>query len=69
MRIEGAAVPVGGPGRYRVEVATDVPATSRAWCIGHLHGLYHLKTDLTVRRSVLRQTPNYLIDVPARPAS
>lgn len=29
-----------------------------------LHGIYHLKTGLTVRRSVLHKTPNYLIDVP-----
>ena len=35
--------------------------------IGQLHSLYHLKTDLTVRRSVLHQTPNYLINVPAQP--
>ncbi len=32
-----------------------------------LHELYHLKTDLTVRRSVLHKTPNYLIEVPAQP--
>ena len=32
-----------------------------------LHELYHLKTELTVRRSVLHKTPNYLIEVPAQP--
>ena len=29
--------------------------------------MYSLKTDLTMRRSVLHKTPNWLIDVPAQP--
>lgn len=65
VRIEGTLF-LSGQGRYRVEVATDVPSVARL-VIGQLHGLYKLKTDLTVRRSVLHQTPNYLINVPAQP--
>lgn len=65
VRIEGTLF-LSGQGRYRVEVATDVPAVARL-VIGHLHSLYHLKTDLTVRRSVLHQTPNYLINAPTQP--
>lgn len=64
VRIEGTLF-ISGQGRYRVEVATDVPSVARL-VIGQLHSLYHLKTDLTVRRSVLHQTPNYLINVPAQ---
>jgi DNA-binding protein WhiA len=32
-----------------------------------LHGVYGLKTELTVRRSVLHKTNNYLITVPSQP--
>lgn len=66
VRIEGTLF-VSGPGRYRMEVATDVPSVARL-IIKLLHSLYHLKTELTVRRSVLHKTPNYLIEVPAQPA-
>ena len=61
-RIEGTLF-VSGPGRFRMEVATDVPSVARL-VIRLLHTLYGLKTDLTVRRSVLHKTPNYLIEVP-----
>ncbi|MBR5259833.1 MAG: DNA-binding protein WhiA [Eggerthellaceae bacterium] len=65
VRIEGTLF-VSGPGRYRMEVATDVPPVARL-IIRLLHTLYNLKTELTVRRSVLHKTPNYLIEVPAQP--
>lgn len=65
VRIEGTLF-VSGHGRYRVEVATDAPSVARL-VIKLLHELYHLRTDLTVRRSVLHKTPNYLIDVPVQP--
>lgn len=65
VRIEGTLF-VSGPGRYRVEVATDVPSVARL-VIRLLHALYDLKTELTVRRSVLHKTPNYLIEVPNQP--
>lgn len=66
VRIEGTLF-VSGPARYRMEIATDVGNVARL-VIKLLHGLYHLKTDLTVRRSVLHKTPNYLIEVPVQPA-
>lgn len=65
VRIEGTLF-VSGPARYRMEIATDVGNVARL-VIKLLHGLYHLKTDLTVRRSVLHKTPNYLIEVPVQP--
>ena len=65
VRIEGTLF-FSGQGRYRVEVATDAPSVARL-VIKLLHELYHLQTNLTVRRSVLHKTPNYLIEVPAQP--
>ncbi|WP_251212935.1 DNA-binding protein WhiA [Adlercreutzia murintestinalis] len=65
VRIEGTLF-VSGPGRYRVEIATDAPSVARLM-IRLLHQLYHLKTELTVRRSVLHRTPNYLIEMPNQP--
>lgn len=65
IRIEGTLF-FAGKGRYRVEIATDVPSVARL-AIKLLHGLYHLKTELTVRRSVLHKTPNYLIEIPTQP--
>ena len=62
VRIEGTLF-FGGQGRYRIEVATDVGGVARL-VIKLLHEIYHLETDLTVRRSVLHKTPNYLIEVP-----
>ena len=65
VRIEGTLF-VSGPSRYRVEVATDAPAAARL-VVRLLHTIYQLKTNLTMRRSVLHKTPNYLIEVPAQP--
>ena len=65
VRIEGTLF-VSGKNRYRVEIATDAPSVARL-VIKLLHELYRLKTNLTVRRSVLHKTPNYLIEVPAQP--
>ena len=42
-----------------MEVATDVASVARL-IIRLLHTLYRLQTELTVRRSVLHKTPNYL---------
>lgn len=64
-RIEGTLF-FNGQGRYRIEIATDVPSVARL-IIKLLHELYHLKTELVVRRSVLHKTPNYLIQVPTQP--
>lgn len=65
VRIEGTLF-VSGPGRYRVEIATDSASVGRL-AIRLIHGLYDLKTDLVVRRSVLHKTPNYLIELPTQP--
>ncbi|MEG0460158.1 MAG: DNA-binding protein WhiA [Gordonibacter sp.] len=65
VRIEGTLF-FSGQGSYRIEIATDMPSVARL-IIKMLHELYHLKTELTVRRSVLHKTPNYLIEVPSQP--
>lgn len=65
VRIEGTLF-VSGRGRYRVEITTDAPSVARL-VIKLLHTAYNLKTELTIRRSVLHKTPNYLIDVPTQP--
>ena len=63
VRIEGT-LHITGPGplpprdRHR-----DRPRRAQA-VIKLLHGVYGLKTELTVRRSVLHKTNNYLITVP-----
>lgn len=65
IRIEGTLF-FSGPGRYRLEVATEISSVARL-IIKSLHQAYALKTELTVRRSVLHKTPNYLIVVPSQP--
>ncbi len=64
MRIEGTLF-LSGSSRYRMEIATDVGNVARL-VLKLLHSRYHLKTNLTIRRSVLHKTPNYLIDLPAQ---
>lgn len=63
-RIEGTLF-VSGPGKYRLEIATEISSVARL-VIRSLHQIYRLKTELTVRRSVLHKTPNYLIVVPSQ---
>lgn len=65
VRIDGTLF-VSGPGRYRVEIDTDSASVARLM-IRLLHAIYQLKTELTIRRSVLHRTPNYLIEIPAQP--
>ena len=65
IRIEGTLF-VNGPGRYRIEVATDVGSIARI-VVKLLHELYNLQTEVVIRRSVLHKTPNYLVDIPAQP--
>lgn len=65
VRIEGTLHIAGGQ-RYRLEVATETAPVARK-AIKLLHNLYDLKTELTVRRSVLHKTNNYLITVPSQP--
>lgn len=65
IRIEGTLL-FSGHQKYRLEIATDAPVVAR-FIIRSLHGIYGLKTDLTMRRSVLHKTPNWLIEVPNQP--
>ena len=65
IRIEGTIL-LAGPGKFRLEISTDAPQVAR-FIIRALHGRYQLKTDLTMRRSVLHKTPNWLIEVPTQP--
>jgi DNA-binding protein WhiA len=65
VRVEGT-LHVSGPERYRLEIATETAPVARK-TIKLLHELYGLKTELTVRRSVLHKTNNYLITVPQQP--
>lgn len=63
IRIEGTlGISGGGP---RLELATETASVART-AIRLLHGVYDLETELTVRRSVLHKTHNYLITVPAQ---
>lgn len=55
----------GGRGSYRLDVSTETGAVARM-VIKLVHELYGLKTELTVRRSVLHRSRNYLISVPTQ---
>lgn len=55
-----------GPGRYRLQVATETGAVARTM-IGLTHKILKLKTEFTVRRSVLHKVRNYLIALPDQP--
>jgi DNA-binding protein WhiA len=65
VRVEGTLHITGGE-RFRLEIATETAPVARK-VIKLLHSLYGLKTELTVRRSVLHKTNNYLITVPSQP--
>ena len=55
-----------GTGRYRLSVATETGAVARTM-IGLTHQILKLKTEFTVRRSVLHKVRNYLIALPDQP--
>jgi len=65
VRVEGT-LHLTGQSRYRLEIATETAPVARK-TIKLLHNLFGLKTELTVRRSVLHKTNNYLITVPSQP--
>jgi hypothetical protein len=65
LRVEGT-LHYTGHDRFRLEVATETAPVARK-AIKLLHGLYNLTTELTVRRSVLHKSNNYLITVPTQP--
>ncbi|MGI6230327.1 MAG: DNA-binding protein WhiA [Tractidigestivibacter sp.] len=52
-----------GSGRYSIRIATETGAVART-IIKLTHKLFDLETALTVRRSVLHKTRNYLIEIP-----
>ena len=52
-----------GSGRYSIRIATETGAVART-VIKMTHSLFDLDTALTVRRSVLHKTRNYLIEMP-----
>ena len=54
---------VRGSGRYSIRIATETGAVART-VIKLTHRLFDLETALTVRRSVLHKTRNYLIEIP-----
>ncbi len=56
----------GGPGHYRLQVATETGAVARTM-IGLTHKVLKLRTEFTVRRSVLHKARNYLIVLPDQP--
>ncbi|MCL2807856.1 MAG: DNA-binding protein WhiA [Coriobacteriia bacterium] len=60
VRIEGHL-----SGKYRLEVVTELAPVARI-AVRLLHDIYHLKTEITTRRSVLHKTYSYLITVPAQ---
>lgn len=64
IRVEGT-LHITGMERFRLEIATETAPVARK-AIKLLHELYGLKTELTVRRSVLHKTNNYLITVPSQ---
>ena len=65
IRVEGS-LHIAGAERMRLEMATETAPVARK-AIKLMHQLYGLKTELTVRRSVLHKTNNYLITVPSQP--
>lgn len=66
LRVEGTLHYSGG-GRMRLEIATETTPVARR-IVKLLHGVYDLKTEITVRRSVLHKSNNYLITVIDQPA-
>ncbi len=52
-----------GSGRYAIKIATETGAVART-VIKLAHKCFDLETALTVRRSVLHKTRNYLIEIP-----
>ena len=57
---------ISGRGGYQLQVATETGAVARTM-IELTHKILKLKTDLTVRRSVLHRVRNYLIVLPDQP--
>ena len=65
VRVEGTLHYTGG-GRMRLEIATETAPVARK-VIKLLRAVFDLTTELTVRRSVLHKSNNYLITVVDQP--
>lgn len=65
IRVEGTLHFTGG-GNMRLEIATETAPVARK-IIKLLRAAFDLKTELTVRRSVLHRSNNYLITVLSQP--
>ncbi|MDR3315547.1 MAG: DNA-binding protein WhiA [Coriobacteriales bacterium] len=52
-------------GNFRLEITTETAPVARA-VVRLIHDVYHLKTEITTRKSMLHKTYNYLITVPAQ---
>ncbi|MDO5044217.1 MAG: DNA-binding protein WhiA [Coriobacteriia bacterium] len=65
IRVCGTLI-VEGNQSYRLEVSTETGAVARVF-IKLVHTNYDLKTELTVRRSLLHHSHNYLIALPKQP--
>lgn len=57
---------LAGRGHYRLQVATETGAVARTM-IGLTHQILKLRTEFTVRKSVLHRVRNYLIVLPDQP--
>lgn len=64
-RVSGT-LSLAGSGRYRLTVATETGAVARTM-IALTHRILKLKTEFTVRKSVLHKVRNYLITLPDQP--
>lgn len=64
-RVSGT-LSLAGSGRYRLTVATETGAVART-VITLTHRILKLKTEFTVRKSVLHKVRNYLITLPDQP--
>ncbi|MDO5328616.1 MAG: DNA-binding protein WhiA [Coriobacteriia bacterium] len=53
---------IHGGGKYSVEFVTDNASIAR-FALANFRGVYDLDTELAFRRSVLHNTPNYLLDL------
>ena len=64
-RVSGT-LSIAGAGHYRLTVATETGAVARTM-IMLTHKILKLKTEFTVRKSVLHKVRNYLITLPDQP--
>lgn len=64
-RVSGT-LSIAGAGHYRLTIATETGAVARTM-IALTHRILKLKTEFTVRKSILHKVRNYLITLPDQP--